>query len=337
METLVDYLNDTFGGTTVSDGVLKYFYEQLYSQYSPDITGYTFVFMVPPDLSGYRVNKNGNNLYSQVDPSSYMGEVGQLITFAAVDFTPPQSQVNTETISSRSGAIPYATEVSESEQCSVTYVDNSNLDVYMFHHLWIEYIREILEGVIEPSSEYITPDSDNFGAIDYAGSLYVVKYRPDMKTITFVAKCMGVFPQSLPAKELIGTRTSNELATLPFTYFCTAYREATAMESGNWIITEVEKVASKFSLSWQSVLGIATGALGDIMGTANTLFQQQITSITEIPNKAVLAGLTGATNMIATAKGNVLGGLGTVSEKIMRFPQQKSVLESPSIGVDYGT
>lgn len=321
METLVDYLNDQFGGSTAGDGILKYFYEQLYSQYNPDITGFTLIMMMPPDLSGYRVNKNGNNFYNQIDPTSYLGEVGQFMTFAGIDFTPPQSQVNSESISSRTGAIPYATEVSESESCSVTYVDNSNLDIYMFHHLWVEYIREILEGVIEPASEYITPGSPNFGAIDYAASIYVIKYRPDMRTITFVAKCMGVFPQSLPSKELIGTRTSNELTTLPFTYFCTAYREATGMEFDNWILAEVDRVASKFSLSWQSALGLSLGALGSVVGTAQTIFGQQISNITQIANKAVLEGLNQATTIISGAKGEALGGLEKVTEKIISFPK----------------
>ena len=271
METLLDYLQEAFSGDSPSEGIMKYFYEQLYSKFNPDLNGFVIALMVPPDLSGYRIAKSGgNSYYSQTSPSSYFGEVSQLVSFAAVDFSPPQSQVNTETVSARTGAIPFATEVSESDTCSVTYIENSDLDIYRMHHLWVEYIREMLEGVIEPAPEYIDPTSDSFGAIDYAASLYIIKYRPDMKTINFVAKCMGIFPQSLPNKELIGTRTSNELTTLPFTYFCTAYREATAAEYDNWILSEIERVAARFSLSWQSVLGLTINSLSSALGTGKS-------------------------------------------------------------------
>lgn len=321
METLIDYLNDAFGNEDLGDGVLKYFYEQLYYQYNPDITGYTFIFMVPPDLSGYR-EKKGGNLYNQTDTSSYFGEVGQFVSFAGIDFTPPQSQVNTENISARTGAIPYATEVTESESCSVTYIENSNLDIYMMHHLWVEYIREVLEGAIDPAKEYIDPKSENFGTIDYAASLYVVKYRPDMKTITFAAKCMGVFPQSIPSKELIGTRTSNELTTLPFTYFCTAYRETNSMEFDNWILGEVEMLAAKFGLSWKSVFRLATNSFLKSVGIGKNLLNQQVSSITQFPNRIANEGLSKATQIIGKTSGQSLNGLGKINTSINRFPKK---------------
>lgn len=324
METLLDYLQEAFGGDSPSDGMMKYFYEQLYSKFNPDLNGFVIALMVPPDLSGYRENKNGgSSYYSQTNPSSYFGEVSQLISFAAVDFSPPQSQVNTETISARTGAIPFATEVSESDTCSVTYIENSDLDIYRMHHLWVEYIREMLEGVIEPASEYIDPMSDSFGAIDYAASLYIIKYRPDMKTITFVAKCMGIFPQSLPNKELIGTRTSNELTTLPFTYFCTAYREATAAEYDNWILAEVERVAARFSLSWQSVLGLTINSLSSaIFGTGKALLGQAISRVVNIPNIGAVEALNSVATKVATAKGEIIGGMSKISEKISSFPKK---------------
>lgn len=272
MDNLIDYINQAF--FTEDTGIMNYFYQQQYQNYAPDINGYTLCFMVPPDLSGYRMKFNaGTGLYTQEDTNSYIGEVSNMMSFLAVDFTAPQSQVNTEQISSRTGAIPYATEVSESEQCSVTYIDTNQLDIYHFHHIWLEYIREVLEGVIDPAPEYLnsnsqihinysTPMNDIYGAIDYAASLYIVKYRPDMKTITYVAKCMGIFPQSLPNKELTGTRTSNELTTLPFNYFCTAYREATHLDSGNgvWILNELKDfIFKKYTTSSRSILGLLTG------------------------------------------------------------------------------
>jgi len=86
-------------------------------------------------------------------------------------------QVRTENISLRSGAIPIASEVSETDTCSITFIDNRQLDIYMFHHIWVEYIREILEGTILPNPAYFDPKNieayggnENYGAIDYAAS-----------------------------------------------------------------------------------------------------------------------------------------------------------------------
>lgn len=323
MTTLIEYLNYAFAGYSPSDGVMRYFYQQLFRDFNPDINGFTVALFVPPDLSGYRVNKfAGSSHYSQTTPSSYFGEVSQLMSFAAVDFTPPQSQVNTETISARTGAIPYATEVTESETCTVTYVETMDLDIYRFHHLWIEYIREVLEGVIKPAPEYLDPMSDRFGVIDYAGSLYILKYRPDMRTITFAAKCMGIFPQSLPTKELIGTRTSNELTTLPFTYFCAAYRETTSVEFDNWILAEIEYIASKFSLSWQGVLGLALNGFSRIIRTGVGMFGEVIRDITSLPGRAIETVMGEVAETISVAQGESIGGVADVTGQIMSFPKK---------------
>jgi hypothetical protein len=302
MENLIEYLNTVFGDGKTNSGLLKFFYQQQYRDFSPDINGYTLIFMVPPDLSGYRV-RNASN-YNQIDTNSYVGRVSNLIAFAAVDFAPPQTQVNTEQISSRNGAIPYATEVTETDQCSITYVDNSNLEVYQFHHLWVEYMREVMEGVIEPDSQYYDPNNVRCGQIDYAASLYIIKYRPDMKTITFVSKCIGVFPQGLPSKELIGTRTSNELTTLPFTYFCTAYREATFLDRNNsggthWILSELNtNILTRFGSASNTNQLLATGSslggfIPDISGSNLTSFGNifgMVSNFTPIPASSTPTG-----------------------------------------------
>ena len=247
-------------GMSMSDDmhteVLRFFYEQLYgtghdlgpssiNQFNPDVNGFVLLFMVPPDLSGYRewlvknVGKKGNlrHLYDPNYGGTFMYEVGKLATFCAVDFTPPNSQVNADRITSRTGGMPYATEVMESDTFSVTYIDSTHLDIYHFHHMWIEYIRDILYGWISPDDYYL---SEEFPIIDYAASFYIVKYLPNMIEPSLIAKCMGCFPQALPTKELIGTRTSNELTTLPFNYFVTSYREATWMERDHWLFKELE-------------------------------------------------------------------------------------------------
>jgi hypothetical protein len=234
VKTLSDYVNMTFPGdeqpiSWKSNAAVNFFNQQLYRDFNPDINGYTLCFLVPPDLSGYRINRNGNQnaLYDQTNPESFVSRMGKLMCFAAIDFTPPQSQITSDTVKARTGGIAYASEVNESETVSITVLDNANLEIYGFHHLWVEYIREILEGSLGPDPQYYQNTDENYSSyysIDYAASLYIVKYFPSMKQIKFISKCTGIYPQSMPSKELIGSRGANELTTLPFTYFCSNYR-----------------------------------------------------------------------------------------------------------------
>ena len=303
--TLTGYLDSIFNSSLPHSAVIKFFYQQLYRDFAPDINGYTMVFFIPPDLSGYisglktnsGTNFDGLPLYDQVNPSSYMNTVGKIMTFAAVDFTPPQSQIRTENVSTRSGSIPIASEVSESETCSITFIDNRFLDIYMFHHIWVEYIREILEGTVEPEPKYYSSnddpvfyDPDYYGAIDYAASFYIVKYRPDMKTVTFVSKCVGIFPQSLPNKELIGSRTTNEIVTLPFTYSCSGYREALYSEqsAGMWLFNEIEAL---FLMYVQAGAVAPGGFLSGVLGKAIGPTSGALSNLTN--NAAQLGGIVG--------------------------------------------
>ena len=332
--TLIAYLDTVFSPDEPHAEVLKFFYQQLYRDFAPDINGYTLCFFIPPDLSGYESNLvaqngvesvtmfDGSPLYDQENPASYMNTVGKIMTFAAVDFTPPQNQIKTENVSTRSGSIPIASEVSESETCSITFIDNNHLDIYMFHHIWVEYIREILEGTIEPAEGYYTSPDDippdkfaggwngeNYNAIDYAASCYIVKYRPDMKTVTFVSKCVGIFPQSLPNKELIGSRAANEIVTLPFTYSCSGYRESLYMEkdSGNWIFGELNDVIRKFA-SQSGTNPLFGGFLGGILNNVIGPTGGALKNLTG--NAAKLGGITG--NVISTAKNWGTEGMSTI-------------------------
>jgi len=212
---IIDHRND----------VVNYVIETLYTV-QPDINGYTFAFFVPPDLSGYQLSKN------------FMIEVCNFMTFAAVDVMPPNVQVNTESVNTRSGGIPYATEVTSTEQLSVTFVDDSQMRIYTFHHMWLKYIEEVTQGLIDPDSKYYDDTGTEFGAIDYFGSAYVVKYNPAVDEPLLIGYCAGIFPNSKPTKETIGSRTSNEIVTLPINYFCTIYDEAMIYQEGHWIINK---------------------------------------------------------------------------------------------------
>jgi len=210
--------------------LMEYFNQQLYTEFNPDINGYVMVFMVPPPFLHFP------------EIGTLKEEVPKLVPFNAVDFTPPQRQVSSAAVTARTGGIPYATEVLPSEQTSVTYIDNQNLDIFRLHYVWVEYIQNLLEGVVEIplSSPYMQYNDEVYGGLDYAGSLFVAKYRPDTDMVTYVGKCTGGYPQALPSKELLGQRSSNELTTLPFTYFCAYYEES--LNDKHPIFTEFEQV-----------------------------------------------------------------------------------------------
>lgn len=208
--------------TNVENPTMKYFNSQLFEFFNPDLNGFVLCFMVPPPLSGIK----GEN-------TPFVENFRKLIAFAAIDFTTPQFQVSTENIALRVGAIPYVTEVNPSEQCTVTFIDNANLDIYNYHQLWVQYMKEVVEGRISPDSDYFEESAELNGlyrALDYVGAVYFVKYTPSFSDVQYVGKATGIFPQNLPSKELLGQRGSNELTTLPFTYF-SAYYEETSNKS----------------------------------------------------------------------------------------------------------
>jgi hypothetical protein len=235
MELILDYIDRVFQDT-FSDKILKNFYWNMFDDFQPDINGYTMIFMVPPDLSGFKESNSGFEL-------EYSALTLSFIPFAAIDFTPPQYQVGTENVSLKTGAIPYATGVSTSTQCSITFIDNSDLMIYQFHSLWVKYIKLVVDGIVKPSDEYITGSKK--GAIDYVASCYVVKWLPNMRTVRYIGKVTAMFPQSLPTKELIGQRSSNELTTLPLSYFCTKYDEALWTQRNHWVFSDFKNDVSR--------------------------------------------------------------------------------------------
>lgn len=244
---------------------LKYFYSQMYRNFNPDITGYTLIFMKPPEFSSPDF---ANNAKLKKDVSSIIGSIlntvgltpqnistlddfSKVYSFMATDFTPPVTEVQNSTIQTRTGALTYASDISTSETVSVSFIESNPLTIYKFHLLWVEYIRQLLSGYICPDPKYINPDDKfNFGAQDYLASFYIVKYIPDMKTISYISKCIGVYPTRLPSKELIGTRATNEICILPFEYSCIAYREyVEGLDINSWIKKELNEMQAIYGTS----------------------------------------------------------------------------------------
>jgi hypothetical protein len=265
--------------------VLKTFYTQLYRNYTPDITGYTLAFMQAPDLSGFESYKQKN-----------FNELTKSITFLATDFTPPQTQIVNSQVAARSGALTYASDITSTETISITYLEKSPLTVYTLHLLWMEYIREILRGTIQPADKYLDENSQYFGAIDYLASFFIVKYLPDMREISYVGKCVGVYPMTLPSKQLIGSRTTNEVCVLPFEYSCIAYREYIP---SNAILDT--GIPAQFENKW-------------IMDELNTVFIQNFPSILN-----QLQSLVGGVSDMVKQVGNIASGIKDTAGQVKKF------------------
>jgi len=258
--------------TLQNNSVMSSYYRYLYQYFNPNITGYTLVFMMPPHLSGLdgnfasnfanQTSVNANVLSTFIDHT----QSSQILTFAAHEHTPPQSQVSTAQINQRTGALPYATDVTSTENCNITYVDDMNCSIYLYHLLWVEYIRAIADGAyydhfgggwtpIKPGDEYLTPGNSRFMTLDYISSIYTVKYMPDLQTITYIGKSIGCIPTSLPSSELVGNKTSNELAMLNFSYTISAFREYVNTNNMNsWIYAELQALLSAYNITSLNII-----------------------------------------------------------------------------------
>lgn len=198
---LIADLKETTGGASI----VSRFYELLFNKnVKYHINGYTLISMTPPHLSGI-----GRS------PESFtMNGIGDNILFA-VDFQGIDISINT---SSTQGYITYPTKKSSDGQISCSYLDSSNLHIYSFHKLWVDYIDAVRKGVLEPSGNYISEKE-----LDFVGSMYAMVFEPDMITPVYTAKAIGIFPVSLGDKEIIGARTDNSIATYSVSYYCSGY------------------------------------------------------------------------------------------------------------------
>lgn len=237
--------------------IMRYFEQQLYSPcFMPDINGYVLIFMQPPHLSGYNMSTMSGHFF---------GDVSKLSVFLATDASPPTVQVSTAEMSGTFGGIPYGLNVKETAQMNITFIDTAQIEMYSAHKLWMDYIRLVTIGEIEPDERYMgvggTVEGYQLSAgwcyIDYFASAYILKFRPSMlgqnleENIVFISKATGIFPISLPDKELIGRRDANELTILPFTYTVAAYRQCiftngVADHRYEWIIQDFLRLASQY-------------------------------------------------------------------------------------------
>jgi len=230
--------------------ILRYFNQQLYSPcFMPDVNGYVLIFMQSPHLSGYNLSTANYHFF---------GDVSKMSIFLATDISPPTVQINMAEVSGTFGGIPYGLTVTETSQFNVTYIDTADIEMYSAHKIWMDYIRQVTIGEIEPADVYMGEGGVIEGYqhkpgwcyIDYMASFFILKFRPSLlgqnleDNLVFVAKATGAFPISSPDKELIGRRDANELTILPFTYATAAYRQCIftngiADSEYSWIVTDL--------------------------------------------------------------------------------------------------
>ncbi len=78
-------------------------------------------------------------------------------------------------------------------EVTITYQDDMNLNVLMFHHMWIRYMDNIARGTMSPKDTYIRKK-----ILDYMSSIYVIILKHDGMSISAFYKMTGVFPVNAP-------------------------------------------------------------------------------------------------------------------------------------------
>lgn len=86
---------------------------------------------------------------------------------------------------------------------SITYGDNSNLDVLKLHKVWVDYIEHISRGTMRTSQHAI---KNRY--IDFTSSIYLFVLEMDGETIQYYQKLTGCTPFNVPY-EAFSSKVSN--------------------------------------------------------------------------------------------------------------------------------
>jgi hypothetical protein len=186
----------------------------------PDISGYNVIFLKPPILSGLLWNplKTVKYFYNCLDT-----------VFLAQDYNPPEIQIlNNEIASTMNLRVPYGVGRSSGGNFTISYLENATLDVYEMHHSWFHYIEQVILGEVQPTELYYSDKT-----LDYATCAYVIKYKPDLRSITYIGKAIGLFPVSIPTKEVVGTRNNYQTTVYTVPYICTDYQDVILKGTGS--------------------------------------------------------------------------------------------------------
>lgn len=222
---LYKYLKKSYVDEDISE-YFKGFYDYFYSRgYDFDIGGFSLIFFYPPHLSGLTGSPLGKppNIVLQ---ERFKDFISFSLEFNSVDIDVEKTSIGIM----GNETFDYATHVKSSGDISVSYLNDNRLSLYEYHSTWIKYIHAVTLGHIKPDdsgsidgpteNRYIT---DNL--IDYMGSIYFLKFDADMKTPIMIAKALGIYPNSVPYKELVGVRGQHPVTISNCSYTCSYFYE----------------------------------------------------------------------------------------------------------------
>ncbi len=230
LSTSIANTTDPAGKNVISD-LFKFFYSKFFSNLEFDVSGYSLIFLYPPDFSGFKnandkIAENVNN--SGLEGTSVFDYLSPDVAFYtylrdymifAVEFTIPEQQVTTSEIQlANKQNIEFVSGFNTSGEMTVRYIDDTKLKMYKFHSTWISYMKMMMRGDLEPDAAYY-----NSKEIDYMASMYFLKFSPNMDLPNYIGKATGIFPKNLPVNELLGNRTDNQLLMYTINYFYSMY------------------------------------------------------------------------------------------------------------------
>ena len=186
-----------------------------------------------------------SNLPTGSIDDAYLKYLSKTSIFNILEYTPPQISIKNSEITNSSGAIQYASEENISYDFSCTFLDNGNSDYYIFLKIWFDYIFELLLGSIEPNSKFLDSAGSEYGALDYVSNFYILKYNPTMKDITYVGKVFAAFPKTLPTKEFLGVRGTNDITLLSTDFTCSYYSES--FDTSGKLFSEAKALLLQYS------------------------------------------------------------------------------------------
>lgn len=104
---------------------------------------------------------------------------------------------------------PYINSVT-GDTTSISYTDNSNLDVLKIHKIWADYIEHVNRGEMRPSA---IARKNRF--IDYTSSIYMFVLDKDAETIQFYQKLTGCTPINIPY-DAFSSKISNNMEVITY-------------------------------------------------------------------------------------------------------------------------
>jgi len=103
---------------------------------------------------------------------------------------------------------------------SISYIENINLDIMRYHEAWQKYMNLVKRGEVKTfnSDECERSNNGYFMEVPYANAVWVAVFKPFTTDIQLLIKLIGVMPQTLPLKQLVGNRSQSKMTVLNISY-----------------------------------------------------------------------------------------------------------------------